>query len=240
MHGEEVSYERDRTTSYEMLVRVRNFGTTCGHLFPASSVAGENFAAVDAAIRELDAQELGHQAASVSGRAERKRQTRQALAARLQAIAQTARVLREGDPALLQQFEVPASATDQTLVATGRKFARDAEALKSQFTAHGMPAMFIAGLNGLVNDLENAVRDRGLGREARRAIRVSTNATLATGIAAVRTLDTIVTNHLGDDGVTRAVWKRERRIVYPKRGDAAAEPTPAPAAPDSSSDTKAA
>jgi len=61
---------------YEMLVRVRNFGTTSGHLFPASSVAGENFAAVDAAIKELDAQELAHQAAAVCARAERKRPVR--------------------------------------------------------------------------------------------------------------------------------------------------------------------
>jgi hypothetical protein len=225
---------------YEMLVRVRNFASTYGHLFPASSVAGENFAAVDAAIRELDAQELAHQTASVSGRAERKGPARRALAARLQAIARTARVLREGDPALLQQFEVPASATDQALVASGRKFARDAEALSSQFVAHGMPDTFIGDLNGLVNELETAVRDRGLGGEARRAARVSTNAALAAGLAAVRTLDAIVTNHLGGDAVTCAVWKRERRIVYPKRTDAAPEPEPAPAAPDSPTETKAA
>ncbi len=64
---------------YEMLVRVRNFGTTYGHLFPASSVAGETFAAVDAAIKELDAQELAHLAASVSARAQRKDTARQAL-----------------------------------------------------------------------------------------------------------------------------------------------------------------
>jgi hypothetical protein len=226
---------------YEMLGRVRNFGTTNGHLFPASSLAGENFAAVDTAIKQLDAQELAHQAASVSSRAERKSEVRQALAARVQAVAQTARVVRGGDPALLQQFEVPVSATDQALLATGRKFARDAEAFSPQFIAHGMPTTFVADLNALVNEFEAALRDRGLGREARRTARLSTKATLASGIAAVRTLHAIVINHLGGDEVTRTVWMRERRIIYPKRGEAASPPqaAPAPATP-ASADSKAA
>jgi len=227
---------------YEMLVRVRNFGTTCGRLFPAASVAGETFAAVDAAIKELDAQELAHLAASVSARAQRKDTARQALVDRLQAIAQTARVLRHDDSSLLQQFEVPAPASDQTLVNTGRKFARDAAALSTQFIAHGMPVAFITELNALVDGFEAALRNRGLGREARRAAGLSTRAALASGMDAVRRLDAIVTNHLTDDAVTKALWKRERRIVYPKRTDPvpAAEPAAAPAAPESPAGTKAA
>ena len=162
---------------------------------------------------------------------------------RLQAIAQPARVLRQSDSGpmqLVQQFEVPAPATDQTLLATGRKFARDAEAFSSQFVAHGMPVTFLADLNGLVNDFETALRDRGQGREARRAARASTKATLASGIAAVRSLNAIVTNHLRDDAVTRAVWDRDRRIVYPKRADPAPEPAPAAAAPEPPAGNKAA
>ena len=57
---------------YEMLVRVRDFGDSFGGRFPTSSVARENFAAVAAAIKELDAQDVAHMAASLSARAERK------------------------------------------------------------------------------------------------------------------------------------------------------------------------
>jgi hypothetical protein len=88
----------DERRQYEMLVRVRDFGGGYGDLFPASSVARRNFAAVAAAVAELDAQELAHMAASVSARAERKTMEREALLARLQAINQTARVLAEEAP----------------------------------------------------------------------------------------------------------------------------------------------
>jgi hypothetical protein len=52
-----------------------------------------------------------------------------------------------------------------------------------------------------------------------------------------------VTNHLRDDAVTRTVWERDRRIVYPGRAprtDATSEPAPAAAAPESPTDDKAA
>ena len=225
---------------YQMLLRVRDFGDSFGERFPPSSVARENFAAVAAAIKELDAQDVAHMAASLSARAQRKDTARQALLARLQAISQTARVLRQDKSGLVEQFEVPAAAADQTLLTTGRKFARDAEAFSTQFIAHGMPVTFLTDLNALVDSFESALRDRGLGSEARRAARLSTKALLASGIAAVRSLDAVVNNHLGDDEVTRTVWKRERRIVYPKRTDATPTPAPVSAAPEPPTGTKAA
>ena len=216
---------------YEMLVQVRDFGTTYGHLFAASNVARANFAAVDAAIKELDAQDVAHMAASVSARAQRKDAARQALMARLQATSQTARVLCADVPGLDREFEVPPNVSDATLLTTGRKFARDAAAFRAQFIAHGMPTTFVADLNALVDGFDTALRDRGLGREARRAARVKTRATIAAGIAAVHSLNAIVLNHLADDVVTRTVWDRERRIVYRRRTDATPAPAPAPAEP---------
>ena len=46
-------------------------------------------------------------------------------------------------------------------------------------------------------------------------------------LAAVRTLDVIVANHLASDPVTQAVWRRDRRVVYPHRSRKAVA-TPAP------------
>ena len=228
---------------YDMLVRVRDFGDRYGHLFPTSSVARQNFEAVAAAIKELDAQDVTHMAASVSARAHRKEIAREALLSRLQGVSQTARVLAADAPGLDVQFPMPNSLSDQALLTTGRKFVRDAELLRSQFLAHGMPASFVADLNALADGFERALRDRGLGREARRAARASTEAALTSGRTAVRSLDAIVTNHLRDDAVTRTVWEQARRIVYPerrKRIDPAPEPPPEVAAPESPSDDKAA
>jgi len=221
---------------YEMLVRVRDFGDRYGHLFPASSVARRSFAAVARAVRELEAQDIEHMAASASARARRKTMAGDALRARVLAISQTARVLAADTPGLDQQFAMPSPATDQALLTAASKFARDAEPLSSQFLAHGMPATFIAELLALVDIFERALRDRGAGREARGAARASTRAALASGLAAVRALDAIVTNHLRDDAVTRAVWERDRRVVYPARAprtDATPEPAPSAAAPES-------
>ena len=225
---------------YEMLVRVRDFGDRYGHLFPTSSVARENFAAVAATIKELDAQDVTHMEASVTARAHRKELARETLLARLQAISQTARVLAKDTAGLDQQFEVPTKPTDRAVVTTGRKFARDAAAFSSQFLAQGMPVAFLADLNALIDSFERALRDRGLGHEARRAARASTQAALSSGLAAVRSLNAIVTNHLRDDAVTRIVWDRERRIVYPKRTEVSPEPAVTAAAPDSPTGNKAA
>jgi hypothetical protein len=225
---------------YEMLVRVRDFGEQYGHLFPASSVARERLEAVAEAIAELDAQALTHMTASASALVERKRIARDALVARLRRIAHTARVLATGAPGLGREFEVPTDASDQRLLTTGRKFARDVEPFSRQFLAHGMPATFVADLNALVDSFERARHDQGLGREARHAARASTHAAVSSGMAAVRSLNAVVVNHLGDDAVTSTVWNRERRIVYPKQSGATPGPAPAPAARESPTGTKAA
>ena len=216
---------------YDMLVRIRDFGDRYGDLFPASSVARQKFATVAAAVAELDAQALAHMAASMSARAPRKTMARAALLARLQAVSQTARVLAADAPGLDQQFHLPHKPTDQTLLTAGRKFARDAEPLSSRFVLHGMPVTYIADVHALVDGFERALRDRGVALEARYAARASAKAALLSGLAAVRSLDAIVTNHMHDDAVTRTVWKSDRRIVYPARAPrTAAMPEPAPAA----------
>jgi len=202
---------------YEMLVRVRDFGDSYGHLFPTSSVAGQSFAAVAAAIADLDAQELTRLAASASVLVDRKTIAREALLARLQAIGRTARVLTEDSPGLDQQFQVSAEAADQRLLTTGRKFVRDVEPFSSQCLAHGMPVTFVADLHALVDAFDRALRDCARGRAARRAADARTRAALSRGTATVRRLDAIVINHLGGDAVTSTVWERGRRIGYPAR-----------------------
>jgi hypothetical protein len=68
-----------------------------------------------------------------------------------------------------------------------------------------------------VDAFDRALGDCSRGRGTRRAADASIGTALSRGSAAVRRLDAIVINHLGDDLVTRTVWERERRVGYPAR-----------------------
>lgn len=223
------------TRRYEMLVRVRDFGDAYGHLFPESSVARQKFAEIAAAVKRLDAYALTHMTASVAADATQKARARAALTQALHAVAQTARVLARETPGLDREFELPRRATDQTKVTAGRKFARDAEPLRSRFIAHGMPATFVADLDAVVEAFERATRDFSAGRGERLAARTGIGSALAAGLAAVQALDVIVTNHLRDNEVACTVWERDRRTGYPQKDAAPAPATPAAPAPEGSS-----
>lgn len=219
------------TRRYEMLVRVRDFGDTYGHLFPESSVARQQLAIVAAAVKELAAHDMALRTASVAARADRKAHAHQALIDRLSAMSQTARVLARTTAGFDAQFQVPRPARDQALLTAGRTFAREAGAHAHLFVQQGMPQSFVADLEALIDAFEHAVRDRGLSHAEMHASRASTSATIKAGLDAVSSLNAIVTNHFNDDAVTTAMWDRVRRIARPERTPKLAEtPVPAPAA----------
>ena len=98
---------------------------------------------------------------------------------------------------------------------------RDAEPFKAQFIALALPETFVNDLMQLVDNFERALRERAAGKSENTAAKASIEAALASGLAAVRKLDVIVSNTLQDDAVTRAVWERERRVRYRNRVKAA-------------------
>jgi hypothetical protein len=100
----------------------------------------------------------------------------------------------------------------------------------ARFVGGGMPATFVAHLQGLIAAFEATIQERDATREGRVAARARRTEALSTAMAAVRALDMIVANHLAADPVTQAVWKRERRIAYPRPDKDNVPPTPAGAA----------
>ena len=219
------------TRQYEMLVRVRDFGDAHGELFPESSLAGDMFETVGTAVKQLSEQAVSKMSSKRGGLRTRTR-ARDVLLDRLQALSRTAGAIGANTAGLEDKFELPDAPSDQALLTAARLFGRDAEAFKSQFIAHGMPQTFIAGLAQLVERFEEAIRGREAERDEHTAARASIEMALASGLAAVKTLDVLVANRLLDDAVTMAVWKRDRRVVYPWRTKgAAATQAPAPAAP---------
>jgi hypothetical protein len=217
---------------YEMLVRVRDFGQKHQHLFPESAVSGQAFAAVAASVDQL----CEHVVSALETTRERNKvreEARAKLVEVLDAIVRTGRILAEEQPGTVNTFRLPKKRSDRLLVAIGRGFIRDAEALKASFMAHGMPATFVADLTGLVDRFEAALRDREESRSSKAAVNTGIAQALKTGVAAVRKLDVIIANQLKGDDSTLSAWERERRVegVRGGRGGSATrEPAPVPEA----------
>jgi hypothetical protein len=227
---------------YEMLIRVRDFGDAHQRLFPASSLAKDQFAAIDAAVKALSLHAATKMSAARAGRND-KAAARAALVTCLEAITKTARAVGQDTAGLEDKFRMPEHQTDQAILTTGRVFAQDAAAFASQFIGHAMPSTFIADLNGLVDQFDQAIRGRQAEKDDQTAARASIEAALASGFVALHKLDAIVTNHLKGDPVTLAVWRGDRRVEYRVRKRSAgktAAPNPATPAAASGSATASA
>ena len=133
---------------YEMLIRVKELGAAHADAFPASSVGGQMFAAVAAAVDQLH----GHVAAQASGRGAVKEATTSKAAARttlrgtLEAISHTSRALALDTPGIADKFRVPRSRNDQRLLGAARAFIVDAQPLLDAFVTHNLPASFVDGI----------------------------------------------------------------------------------------------
>ena len=150
---------------YEMLVRVRDFGTTYGQLFPGSTLAPRAFAAVSTAVDDIQAGDVAETTASVAARATRKQEAKRALQERVLLIARTAQVLPDTESAFKAYFTPQSMRTDQRLLATARQYAQRVEPVAAQFVAHGMPDTVVTDLNVLITRFETALRDRGMSRD---------------------------------------------------------------------------
>ena len=208
---------------YEMLIRVRNFGTTHGQLFPESSLAGQAFADLAIAIDELQAQDVAQKTAIVAARATRIESARAALAEWVVKVAATARVIADTNSDLEGRFQI-ADASDQQLLTTAHEFVKNAAPLAAAFVSHGMPPTFPADLQAAIETFERARLDRGVGRNDKTAAGVGLRAAMAAARAALRKLDVIVANYTGLDAAVREVWERERRVSPPRAHGKTAAP----------------
>lgn len=224
------------TVRYEMFARVRDFGEKHRALFPESSVGGQAFAAVAAAVDQLSHNAVDKLSTAAEGK-RTKTVTRQALDDRLVGLARTARAIAAKTPGFgVDAFRLPRPRTGPALVAAGRVFIRRAEAYKREFIAHGRPETFIADLTALVDAFERALRSREAGKSDQRAAKAGIAAAMASAQAALVTLDDVVANTFENDRVTLAVWKGDRRIggTYKAKAvnvvpEPALAPAPAPA-----------
>jgi hypothetical protein len=219
---------------YAMLGRVRDFGQAHRDLFPESSVGGQAFATVAAAVAELSDYAVAKMSSAREG-IRAKTEARHGLIERLEAIARTAHAIAVDRPGFDDSFRLPRQHSDEALVTIARVFIQDAEATKDQFVAHGLADTFVAELQKRLETFEQAARDREVGRSARIAAHAGIERALLAGLAAVRKLDVIVANHLQHDSTAIAVWEGERRLDSTRRPKATTppiKPAPVPQGPE--------
>ena len=198
---------------YEMLVRVREFGEAYRDQFPPASVGGEAFATVAKAVDELSQFAADKMSTAREGRRQKK-VARLVLGGKLDAIARTARVIAQKSPGFDDVFRLPRPVSDQVLLTAGRVFIHDGETVAAQFVAHGLPDTFIATLKDSLARFEKAIAVCGTGAREQASAQAGITASLAAGLASVRSLDVLVVNQCQGDVRALAAWTRLHWSIY--------------------------
>ncbi|MDQ1591403.1 MAG: hypothetical protein QOG71_2030 [Pyrinomonadaceae bacterium] len=212
--------------SFEMLVRVRDFGETHDGAFAEGSRGRELLAVVKQTVGELEK----HGALQSSSRNEGAQGTRGRAGARaelrddLEAISRTARAMSFETPGIAERFRLPrGNRNDQQLLDTARAFAADAVALRAEFVRHELPADFLTDLDADIAAFETAISTQNRSTETRVAATEAIDTAIERGTDAVRQLDAVVRNKFRDDPASLAAWTSASHV---ERAPRTKRPTP--------------
>ena len=220
--------------SYDMILRVGEFGAQQAASFPSSSLGGQLFARVNAAVARLQ-QEFAQQS---SGRASEREGTaskavvRSVLREALERMRRTARSMAVDMPELEAKFRLPRSQSDQEMVVTAEAFATDATPLKSQFIQYAMPADFLEQLRELIAEFRASLNKKETGRGNRVMAAAAIDDALEQALKDVRRLNAIVRNTFADDPEHLALWTTARHVQQSGRSKSAALVRPIPTQPE--------
>ncbi len=223
--------------SYEMLMRVDNFGDENISFFPTASLGAQLFAGIKAAVAKL----ANHLAQQVSGSTSARQGTatkavaREGLRNDLERIRRTARAMSRTMPGIDSKFRIARTLTDQDMVGTAQAFAADALPLQNDFIRFAMPTTFIDDLNEHITDFQAALSNQQTGVSTQVMATASIDDELADALDAKRQLDAIVRNTFRDDAARLAGWTSashvERRTRKPQTSSASPGSTPTPPTP---------
>ena len=201
---------REQRFKYEMLVRVRDYGTAHKDHLPESSSGEERFAQVSTAVAAIDDHLNARIVAAADARGV-KAATRAAVFEYMKAIALAARRVTEPE-SRASRFRLPRRRSLKVEVSTARVFLAEARARQDAFVSYGLPATFISEFQALVNTLQGAIDTRLSSKTQRGHARQGIVTELARGFRAVRDLDAIVSIGTRHDPIRLAAWQSARRI----------------------------
>lgn len=238
---------RTQKRRLEMFVRSRDFGKEHQALFPESTMGGQLFAALAAAVASIE-QFLTNRVVARAEARKVKDSTKAAVYEYVKAIANTARRITAGESGP-NPFRIPRRLPVTALISTARAFIAEATAREQEFVKRGLPASFLADFGKAVDELEKAATVQLNSRTERRMARTGIEATLEQGMDTIRELDVVVANALRLDPIRLGAWRAARRIdalnppAKEQEDDPASSKTDTPlptAAPDAAPGTEAA
>src|SRR4051812_40353435 len=124
--SEDADVTKKNRERYDMLIRVREFGTQHGQRFPENSAAPAAFGAVTAEIERLGALNITARNATEASRVGAKRVAHRSVCEVLTRAGQAARVLARASPELTAYVPTLLPRADHELIALGRQFAERA------------------------------------------------------------------------------------------------------------------
>ncbi len=213
---------------FEMLTRVRDFGTTHAASFPAASRGGELLASLFKIVDDMGAHAA--QQAAGAGATFSRSESRETLWDEIEAVSRTAGALAADVPGVKECFKLPhRNRNDQVLLATARAFIAEARPLKAHFVRYEMSPDFLEKLETHVAAFEGSVTEQNRRAESRVAATSSIGETAERGKTLVSQLDAIVRNKFRDDPARLAAWNSASRTERaPRKAKPAAGDPPPP------------
>lgn len=212
-----------QTRKYEMLVRVRSFGVAHRERFSEGSEGSKAFAAIADDVAQIDAFSMAKLTARREGK-KTKLAAKLALAARIGAIARSARVMAKSIPGADAMFPLPTRQSDVAVLTSGRLFLQEVAAVKDTFVRCGLPETFVEELQQAIAVFEQAIAGRNAGKTGAVVSQKGIRSALKHGVDTVLSLDVLVRNVLGGDANTMAAWKRDRHVEFGGRTAAVGAP----------------
>ena len=206
--------ERNR---YDMLVRVAQFGADNAVDFPAASLGGSTFAAVNEAIAGLRRHAATQTSGGIDNAVATKAVLRDAIREKLRLVIGTARAIALDKPAIAGLFRRPAGDTDQALVATARQLVATSSQFATDFSDYGLPVNLAADLGADLDAFEQTLNEKAAAQGERVSASAGIDVNLENGLNAARRLDAIVRNRYLADAPQLAAWQSARHVQRPSR-----------------------
>jgi hypothetical protein len=210
-----------------MFVNVRDFFNARVADFPPDSVGGDLFAALLLIIEQLG--QLSAEVISISGEVAQKIAVKAAAKRQLDSILKDIAgmsITMAGEfPGIERQFQSPDNKSVLNLIASGRAFAVDAGAYKTDFIRYGLTFDFIARLTAATDALEAANHAANDGKQERIGKNAALVPVVKDGLLKVTRLKPIVSMKYRDDPANLSAWRYASHVEREPRPE---KPEPKP------------
>lgn len=214
---------------YDMFTTTLAFDAVHKGDYAAILMAATQFAIVQSAADSLELffaeQTSGEREAAV----EQKSVLKAAIRRKMKPYSKTARALNLNSPGFDKLFLVPDGTNEDTLIATGREFVKQALDHQTEFASLGKVKADAFDLAADLDAFEAAVTAKATAQSAGVGATAGVDQETDEGMDAEVILDAIMTNVYRDDPVKLAAWKTARHV---KRAPRPAKPPTTPTPPN--------